>query len=67
MTIHVWTKQETQGTLTDFRNNGFTVVKTSWGYEVEQDGEQLFSALTQQHNYIVRYKEGIFGEEGEEI
>ena len=63
-TTHVWTNKETQGTLTDFRQNGFTVTKTTWGYNIEDDGEQIFKAVNwNPAQYCVTYTSGIFGDE----
>lgn len=62
MTSRVWTKKQTQATIKDFRNNGYTVVRRSEGwYQCHVDGVLVFNALIGSNGtYLVRYETELF-------
>jgi hypothetical protein len=68
MPARVWTKPQTQQTLTALRRAGYKVTKDGYGglgYKVMTgdgpDDIEVLRALPGSNGYLINYKEGLFG------
>ena len=60
MTTRMWTKKETQAVLKDLRTM-YQVTKIPSGYVATDDqGSEVFRAMTGYSGYLIRYDDGLF-------
>ena len=65
MIARMWTKKETQKTLTGLRRAGYTVAKDGGGFYKAREpvtGEQVFAAMPGTRGYLVRYVSELFAD-----
>tara|TARA_R110002050_G_C8779169_1_gene501098 strand:+ start:445 stop:654 length:210 start_codon:yes stop_codon:yes gene_type:complete len=65
MSVHMWTKKETQQTIKELRKVGYIIEKPNGIYKIMNedgepwmiDGKPLFSAMIGMGGYLVNYHE----------
>lgn len=62
MTTKLFTKPQLQEVVKGLRAAGYTVTKTSNGYEVMFDGTLIFKAMIGSRAYLVRYDPALLTE-----
>ena len=64
MVARMWTKKETQKTLTGLRRAGYNVVKDEQGFykAFDLDGGEIFAAMPGTRGYLVRYDSELFAD-----
>ena len=68
MSVHMWTKKETQMTISSQRNNGYIIKKLDGIYHAIDEngkpwmieGKPLFSAMVGNRGYLVNLHEILF-------
>ena len=65
MSVHMWTKKETQQTIKELRKLGYIIEKPNGIYKIMNkkgepwmiDGKPLFSAMVGMRGYLVKFHE----------